>query len=1203
MIMKKFILLTFCMLNSLWALADFSGSGSGTASDPYIIVNPNQLNELRNFLNNTNVYFKMEDDIDLSRWITNNNPTQGWQPVGVSASPFKGHLDGNGKTIKNFMINRASNYVGFFGYITGADIKDLTIEGNVKGGQYTGGFAGYGNGSSKINNVHFVGNVTGGNNTGGLIGENKSNTLSNVSVKGNVKGDSTVGGILGYSEYSSCTGITYEGDIVATDHVGGVCGYNYANNSTRCSYTSCYAKGTINANDYVGGIIGIFPDYSPVDMNSCGAIMDITAHGYVGGLCGKMTGNGFFSFNSYINNCYAIGEIKATGDYIGGLIGYTKGYNIYINRNSYYYYEYITNNYFNGSVSGHNYVGGLVGWTYGAKVSKNYCAASVNGNKYVGGIVGYIDNAEAKFKSNVALNTSVNAVVSNVGRIYGYGSTNIGATIGSSDENRALVTTKVSANGIGLMVEDDMQNGTSFGQETFKLRATYQGLGWDFTNDWRSQETECYPYKPSQAAPPIILSGATSGSTTIHGKSYDGGTVYVTVGNKTYTTTCSGNLWDVTTDPQQAGELIRAYAVVEGLNQSYYTTQYVEYKGSGTAEDPYQIYTVEDLACLNGSYYYKLMNNLDLSTYISKNSPTEGWQPIGRNGAVMAHFDGGGHTISGLWCNSTKDYTGLFANASSNTICNLTVKVAAGKKVVGKDYTGILLGNNTNGTIENCSVAGDVEGANYTGGMVGRANGCTLTNASASGNVTGTVLVGGLVGEAANGTITYSNTNTNVSSTTANAYVGGLVGNNSAIVSVCTSKGSVSAEGTGSNAGGLIGKTTANVTNSMSASEVTMATEGVYMGGLVGTNYATVDKCYASGNLDGAKWAGGLVGENIGSNAYVKNSFACNHIVNVKDPQGYAERVIGGYKDGAATPEKTNYAYEDMQVSVNNVPMVVYDDIINGIAKTDRALKSGATYAVLGWDMTNTWAINEGASYPYLREGKATTPIDPSNPDNPYDDEDLPSYDDEPDTDISTLDNTIYVNNLEVNKTETVELIVNLKNSTMDISAFSFNLILPEGFAVTKVSRGERVKVKDDDEEFIFSFNSSDKDGVRYVQCYTMQDAVLGGKDGEVAKITISLPADVKAGKYPIIINHSEVAYSSTNEIHETVKSTLTVKDYIVGDANGDGIISITDVSTIASYLLGGSPAGFNAKAADANKDGTVSITDVSTLASQLLGK
>lgn len=948
-----------CLVLTIGARADFSGSGSGTATDPYIIVNPNQLNELRNFLNDANVYFKLEDDIDLGKWITDNNPTQGWQPVGVSASPFKGHLDGNGKTIKNFMINRTSNYVGFFGYISGAEINNLSIEGNVKGGENTGGFAGYAERNCKISNVHLTGNVTGGNNTGGFIGTNKSNILSDVFVKGNVTGKNAVGGILGYSEYSNCTGISYEGDIVGNDEVGGICGENCSSSSTTsCYYTACYSKGTIHANDYVGGMVGNFQNYGPSGMTSCGAYIDITANSYVGGLYGKSTING--RMNSYINKCYAIGSIECSGDYVGGLIGYTKGHYSYDSK------EYITNCYFNGSVLGKDNVGGLIGWTYGAQISKNYCAASVNGNSNVGGIVGRVDNSIAKIKSSVALNTSVNAVVENVGRIFGSLNGDIGATIGTADENRALLITKVSENGIAKYVDDDMQNGSSFGLETFKLRATYQGLGWNFTDDWRSQETECYPYNPSQAAPPIILSGAVAGSTTIHGKSYDGGSVYVTVGNKTYTATCVGNLWDVTTESQQAGDLIRAYAVADDLRQSYYTTQYVEYKGSGTAEDPYQIFTAEDLAGLNGNYYYKLMNDIDLSTYISKNSPTEGWQPIGRNGAVMAHFDGAGHTISGLWCKSTKDYTGLFANASSNTICNLTVKVAEGKKIEGKNYTGILLGYNTNGTVENCTVVGEVSGLNNTGALIGRANGCCVTSAHVIGTVSGTVNVGGMIGEAVNGAISKSEANAQVYSSTENVLIGGLVGNNSASITECYSEGTISSTGSGTNAGGLVGSTTANITNSFSSASVTLATNAVYMGGLVGTNYATIDKCYASGNLDGAKWAGGLVGESIGDKAFVKNCFAVNHIVNVKDPQGYAERVIGGYKEGASTPEKNNYAYDEMQVSVNNVPMVVYDDIINGIAKTLSELQTATTYIGIGWNFEETWSMGT-SGYPELK--------------------------------------------------------------------------------------------------------------------------------------------------------------------------------------------------------------------------------------------
>lgn len=1194
--MKKLFLFIIAAVLSIGARADFSGSGSGTSSDPYIIMNPNQLNELRNFLNDANVYFRMEDDIDLDKWITNNNPKQGWQPVGVSASPFKGHFDGNGKTIKNLMINRTTTYVGLFGYISGADIKNLTIEGTVKGGNYTGGFAGQSEENCTINDVHFVGTVTGGDYTAGFIGMNKSSTLSSVDVKGDVTGCSNVGGVLGYSEYSTCIGVTYEGNIVGTDNVGGICGHDYdGGTNMNSTYNSCYSKGTIHANDYVAGIVGVCDKYTNVNMHGCGAIMEIFADNYVGGLCGKIESYGHFD-NEFTNidKCYAIGDIVTTGDYVGGLIGYTKP-----NTNS-LHYDYITNCYYNGSVSGINNVGGLVGYVWFSQIAKNYCCASVNGNSDVGGLIGRVDNTRARVKSNVVLNISVNATVNNVGRIYGSTNGDIGATMGTADENRALLTTMVSANGIGLDVDDDMQNGTSFGTETFKLRATYQGLGWDFTNDWRSQETECYPYNPSQAAPPIILSGAVSGSTTIHGKSYDGGTVYVSVGNKTYTAICVGNLWDVTTDAQQAGDLIRAYAVSEGLNQSYYTTQYVEYKGSGTEEEPYQIYTADDLARLNGSYYYKLMNDINLSTYISKNSPSEGWQPIGRNGAVMAHFDGDGHTISDLWCESDKDYTGLFANASSNTICNLTVKVASGKKVKGKNYTGILLGNNTNGNVVNCNVIGDVEGLNYTGGIVGRANGCVIKSSHAQGKVVGTVLVGGMVGEANNGSISVCSADADVSSLTANAYVGGLVGSNSADVSACRSTGSVASTGTGSNAGGLIGTTTGNVTNCFSTSNVTMAFDAVYMGGLIGTNCATVEKCYASGNLDGAKWAGGLVGYSIGASAYVKNCFANNHIVNVKDPQGYAERVIGGYKDGAKTPEKNNYAYNEMQVSVNNVPMIVYDDIINGIAKTETELKSTSTYSTLGWDMENMWKIDEGNSYPVLSD-VASTPSIPGGgaDDNPTDVE--------PSTDISLIPNVVYINDIETTAGVTIKIPVSLKNNEENIVGFQFDMYLPEGVNLAKNSRGKtqaptfNAETERTSTEYHVASVAEIEGGIK-VLCYSDVNDVILGTDGVVFDFTATISDDIPEGEYNIILKNLVITNSSLIQTKiDKVVSKLIIPSYTLGDVNADTEINVTDIAATASYILGSIPSTFVFKAADINSDEEINVTDIAGIANIIL--
>jgi hypothetical protein len=53
---------------------------------------------------------------------------------------------------------------------------------------------------------------------------------------------------------------------------------------------------------------------------------------------------------------------------------------------------------------------------------------------------------------------------------------------------------------------------------------------------------------------------------------------------------------------------------------------------------------------------------------------------------------------------------------------------------------------------------------------------------------------------------------------------------------------------------------------------------------------------------------------------------------------------------------------------------------------------------------------------------------------------------------------------------------------------------------------------------------------------------------------------------------------------------------YNRGDANGDGHVSIADVSAIIDHLLGGELDEFQREAADVTTDGEVTIADVSTL-------
>ena len=186
--------------------------------------------------------------------------------------------------------------------------------------------------------------------------------------------------------------------------------------------------------------------------------------------------------------------------------------------------------------------------------------------------------------------------------------------------------------GVVQEVEDDLQNGTSISQSLLRLKATYVSMGWDFDNNWNNLETECYPYKKYQAAPPVIESELVSQATSISGKSVNNGTVYLYYKERDAVSTKSdGHQWTFSTESMQSGAWVRLYTEVEGMMPSYLTTANVSYPGSGTEDDPYRIYTAEDLQGVSNHGYYKLMNDINLTSWINENSPVEGWPAIGRN--------------------------------------------------------------------------------------------------------------------------------------------------------------------------------------------------------------------------------------------------------------------------------------------------------------------------------------------------------------------------------------------------------------------------------------------------------------------------------------------------------------------------------------------------------------------------------------------
>jgi hypothetical protein len=58
---------------------------------------------------------------------------------------------------------------------------------------------------------------------------------------------------------------------------------------------------------------------------------------------------------------------------------------------------------------------------------------------------------------------------------------------------------------------------------------------------------------------------------------------------------------------------------------------------------------------------------------------------------------------------------------------------------------------------------------------------------------------------------------------------------------------------------------------------------------------------------------------------------------------------------------------------------------------------------------------------------------------------------------------------------------------------------------------------------------------------------------------------------------------------------------FIPGDANGDGLVNVTDIVEIVNYILGHPSAKFNKVAADVNGDGVVNVTDIVSVVNIIL--
>ncbi len=329
-----------------------------------------------------------------TEWTAN----EGWRPIGDKddyGGRFNAHFDGNGHTIANLHINRASPpeeppAVGLFGYTGYSAVIGRTGIDNasVAGLENAGVLAGLNMG--EISDVHATGSLAAsgevvvynpgeghrfvGGNVGGMVGVNWGsirNSRSDVSIWC-TDASNVIGGLAGLNsgEISDSHATGSVSCAGHSDSLGGLTGVNSG------TISSSYATGAVMGDGHVGGLTGsIGPGGMVIASYADG---NITGGRGVGGLAGGSSG--------VIRGSFATGEV--TGDSnVGGLAGSSGGRIIA----SYATGEVTGVGFksgYSGRVSGGAEVGGLVGSNNFGRIIASYATGAVSGESNVGGLAG-----------------------------------------------------------------------------------------------------------------------------------------------------------------------------------------------------------------------------------------------------------------------------------------------------------------------------------------------------------------------------------------------------------------------------------------------------------------------------------------------------------------------------------------------------------------------------------------------------------------------------------------------------------------------------------------------------------------------------------------------------------------------------------------------------------------------------------------------
>lgn len=167
-----------------------------------------------------------------------------------------------------------------------------------------------------------------------------------------------------------------EVDISGSNFVGGIAGTCLGHIRT------CTVKGFPSGDDYIGGLAGQLDSGSVLECSSFGYV---AGSKYIGGLIGGV-------YNGTVKGSSSSSQVNSEEEYAGGLIGYFQPYDYWEPNEA----KQVFHCHSSGKVTGINYVGGLIGGTFG-NIEWSNTNSVVTGEDYVGGLVGSIDHGRIEY--------------------------------------------------------------------------------------------------------------------------------------------------------------------------------------------------------------------------------------------------------------------------------------------------------------------------------------------------------------------------------------------------------------------------------------------------------------------------------------------------------------------------------------------------------------------------------------------------------------------------------------------------------------------------------------------------------------------------------------------------------------------------------------------------------------------------------------